>query len=164
MKTKAYSENLIFFIRKLPVHLVVFFAFTGSAMAITPKEVDKSASLILQSADNNENTYANGEFISVLKGNVTFLYDDITIRSDEATWWRNQGIVSFRDNIKVTRDASKLTCDRMEFTKKNNILSAMGHFHFSDTLEKTELMGDNAEYNLKTRFFSAAGKSQAYPF
>ncbi|MBN1578551.1 MAG: hypothetical protein JW913_18455, partial [Chitinispirillaceae bacterium] len=44
-------------------------------------EPKKNATLILQSANSNENSYRDGEFISVLRGNVVFLYDDITIRS-----------------------------------------------------------------------------------
>lgn len=86
-------------------------------VSAAPKE-QKNVPLILKSANSNENMYTNGEFISILKGNVIFLYDDITIRSDEATWWRNEGKVDFKHNVRVTQKAQVLTCDRLNFTKE----------------------------------------------
>jgi lipopolysaccharide export system protein LptA len=117
----------------------------------------KNAALILQSANSNENSYSNGEFVSILRGNVVFLYDDITIRSDEATWWRNEGRVNFRNNIRISQESQLLTCDRMQFTKQTNRIDASGHFLYRDTAQLTELSGDKAGYRLDTKFFTLTG-------
>jgi lipopolysaccharide export system protein LptA len=118
----------------------------------------KSPSLILESANSNENVFENDEFISYLKGNVVFVYDDIKIKSDEATWWRNQGKVNFRNNVRVYRGAQTVTCDQMHFGKTNNLLIANGHFVFIDTLEQTKITGSDAEYNMQTKYFQLTGK------
>lgn len=125
--------------------------------SVAARVEDNTPSLVLESADSNENSYSDGEFISVLKGNVVFTYDDIQISSDEATWWRNQGVVDFRKKVKVVRGASTLTCDRMHFTKETNVLTATGHFDFIDTVELTRLTGKEADYHLQTRNFNLRG-------
>lgn len=113
--------------------------------------------LILESANHNENTFVDDNLISVLSGNVVFSYHDISIKSDKATWWRNDGIIRFQDNIVVTRGAQILKCDNMNFTEENNLLTASGNFYCKDTLEKTELFGKNAQYHLETRLFHLTG-------
>jgi len=123
----------------------------------TPPE-KKSPSLVLESANSNENSFDNDEFISVLKGNVVFTYDDIKIRSDEATWWRNQGKVHFNNNVHVYRGPQTVTCDRMHFAKSNNVLVANGHFTFVDTTEKTRITGNEAEYHIQSKYFQLTGK------
>ena len=124
----------------------------------------KSPTLVLELANSNENTFSGGEFVSILKGNVVFTYDDIRIRSDEATWWRNEGMVDFRKQVKVTRGASTLTCDRMHFTKKTNLITAKGKFDFFDTLEQTRLTGKEAEYHVQNRNFILRGNPKMVRF
>lgn len=119
-----------------------------------------SASLILESANNNENTFSNGEFISVLRGNVVFSYDDIRVRSDEATWWRSKGEILFRNRIRVTRGRQLLTCNRMNFTKENNTLYATGNFDFFDSTEQSRLRGNEAEYQIAKKIFFLKGKPE----
>ncbi len=129
-----------------------------------PSEPKRNSALILHSADNNENTYSNGEFISVLRGNVVFLYDDITIRSDEATWWRSEGKVYFRDNVHITQKAQILTCDRMLFTKRDNQIEATGHFRYRDTMQLTELTGERATYRIESKDFTLKGAPRMVRF
>ncbi len=114
-------------------------------------------SLILESANRNENSFSNGEFISVLRGNVVFVYDDIRIRSDEATWLRKKGVVAFRNNVKVVRGRQQLTCNRMNFAKENNTLTATGNFDFYDTTQQTRLKGNDAEYRIASKIFRLKG-------
>jgi lipopolysaccharide assembly outer membrane protein LptD (OstA) len=125
-----------------------------------PSKVKSSrpvSSLILESANSNENSFSNGEFISVLRGNVIFVYDDIRIRSDEATWWRKKGAVTFNNNIKVLRGRQLLTCRRLNFTKENSLLTATGNFNFYDSTEQSRLCGDDAEYRVTSRNFRIKG-------
>ncbi|MBN1308195.1 MAG: hypothetical protein JXA18_09785 [Chitinispirillaceae bacterium] len=117
----------------------------------------KNATLILQSANSNENSYRDGEFISVLRGNVMFLYDDITIRSEEATWWRNEGKVNFRNRVHITQRSQILTCDRMQFEKKTSRIDAIGSFHYRDTAEFSEMTGEKASYRVDTKYFTLDG-------
>ncbi|HMA64972.1 MAG: LptA/OstA family protein [Fibrobacterota bacterium] len=144
------------------VCVIVALLFAASIIAAqSPKSGStekKSPSLILESANSNENVFENDEFISYLKGNVVFIYDDIKIKSDEATWWRNQGKVYFKNNVKVYRGAQTVTCDQMNYAKNNNLLIANGRFVFIDTLERTKITGTDAEYNIQTRYFQLTGK------
>ena len=142
---------------------VVLWCLIGISAAEKPSE-KKNAALILRSANSNENSYSGGEFISVLRGNVVFLYDDITIRSDEATWWRSAGRVNFRNNIHISQKSQLLTCDRMEFTKQTNRIDANGHFHYRDTAQLTELTGNKATYRLDTKFFTLTGAPRLVRF
>jgi lipopolysaccharide export system protein LptA len=114
-------------------------------------------SLILESANNNENSLSNGEFISILRGNVVFVYDDIRIRSDEATWWRKKGAILFRDNVKVVRGRQQITCNRMNFVKENNLLTANGNFIFYDSAALSRLRGNDAEYSIISKTFRLKG-------
>lgn len=128
------------------------------------KAIKSNATLILKTANSNENTYDNGEFISVLKGNVVFLYDDITIRSDEATWWRNEGKVHFERNVKITQKSQILTCDKMDFSKNTNQIDAVGNFIYRDTAELTQLTGDKASYLIEKKVFTLVGKPKLLRF
>jgi lipopolysaccharide export system protein LptA len=114
-------------------------------------------SLIIESANSNENTLSNGEFISVLRGNVVFVYDDIRIRSDEATWWRKKGTVLFQNNVKVVRGRQQITCNRMNFDKADNLLTATGNFNFYDSAAQSRLRGNNAEYHIASKTFRLKG-------
>jgi lipopolysaccharide export system protein LptA len=110
-----------------------------------------SPTLVLKSAGSNENSMINGELVSVLTGNVVWLYDDVTIRSESAKWWRTQGMVEFSRNVDIHRAKQRLTCDRMNYTKKNSMLLAAGNVRFVDSLEKVIITGNQAQYNLQTR-------------
>jgi lipopolysaccharide export system protein LptA len=110
-----------------------------------------SPTLVLKNAGSNQNSMVNGELVSVLTGNVVWQYDDVTIRSESATWWRTQGIVEFSRNVDVHRTKQRLVCDRMKYTKKNNLLIAAGRVRFVDSLEKVIITGNQARYNLQTR-------------
>lgn len=140
-----------------PAVLLVLLCVSAAVSEGGKSGLKKNAALILHSANNNENSYNNGEFISVLRGNVVFLYDNITIRSDQATWWRSEGKVKFRDNIYITQETQILTCDRMEFMKKTNRIDARGHFFYRDTAEQTELSGEKATYQVDTKNFTLSG-------
>ncbi|MBN1128616.1 MAG: hypothetical protein JXA71_06500 [Chitinispirillaceae bacterium] len=138
-------------IRPCAIIAALLFAVSAQAAEKPPP------SLILQSANTNENTFSNGELISVLRGNVAFVYDDIRIRSDEATWWRNKGAVLFKNKVRVVRGRQVLTCNRMDFTKENNTLVATGNFDFFDSTELSRLRGNNAEYQIVKKIFSLQG-------
>jgi lipopolysaccharide export system protein LptA len=128
-----------------------------SADEKTPK-VKPSPTLVLESARSNENTFSNGEFVSILRGNVVFVYDDMRIRSDEATWWRTRGAILFQNNVRAVQKRQVITCDRLNFTKDNNLLVAQGRFVYYDSTERSKLCGDNAEYQVKNKTFKLTGK------
>jgi lipopolysaccharide export system protein LptA len=151
----------------MKVALTFFVIVTISTVCIAaPQKVPpkKSPSLVLESANSNENSYENDEFISILRGNVVFTYDDMEIKSDEATWWRNQGKIVFVKHVRVYRGAQTVTCDQMHFAKNNNMLIANGNFNFTDTLEKTQITGKDAEYHIQSKYFQLTGKPQLTRF
>jgi lipopolysaccharide export system protein LptA len=119
----------------------------------------KSPDLILKSADSNINTMSkDGQVVSVLTGNVVFLYDDATIKSQYAKWWRNKGMVSFSDRVSAVRTTQTLTSDKMDYDKSKKQLVANGHVHFFDAKERVKLNGDHGTYNMDTKFLVVEGK------
>jgi len=104
--------------------------------------------LILERANSNENIYssATGEFISYLRGDVVFSYDDVRITSDEATWQKSVGIVDFRNNITVEQKGQVMTCDRLRFVRDDNMLTASGNVLYQDSAKITSIRGNTAEY------------------
>lgn len=156
---KLDSSNFLeIYLRTLLLISLSIISFALPVAAAKKSPAKKSPTLVLESANSNENSYENEEFISVLKGNVVFSYDDIKIKSDEATWWRNQGKIIFQNNVKVYRGPQTVTCDRMNFAKERNALIANGHFQFTDTVEKTMITGNDAEYHIDNKYFQLTGK------
>lgn len=149
-------------INKLTINIVMLFLFSVFSFSGIAADKKKSPTLVLESANENENTFQNDEFISILKGNVVFTYDDMKIRSDDATWWRNEGKIIFNNNVKVFRGAQTVTCDRMIFSKDRNSLVASGNFVFIDTTERTKVTGREAEYHIQTKYFLLTGKPKLF--
>ncbi len=119
----------------------------------------KSADLILKSADSNINTMSkDGEVVSMLNGNVQFLYDDATIQSQYAKWWKTKGIVSFSDNVKVVRTKQTMTSDKMDYDKNKKQLIAEGHLIFNDLKEHVRLTGNRGTYAMDSKFLVVEGK------
>ncbi|MCU0609503.1 MAG: LptA/OstA family protein [Chitinispirillaceae bacterium] len=137
-----------------PIIIILAFAISGAA-AQKP-----SPTLILESARTNENFMSGGEFISILRGDVLFRYDDIRIRSDEATWSRQKGTVNFRKNVRVTRERKVITCDRMDFTKEESKLTAVGRFDYFDSTDRSRLRGNEAEYRITAKTFRLRGNPE----
>jgi lipopolysaccharide export system protein LptA len=166
----SFKMNLVFvfkyfgFLKVTLFFLIIVTISAGSIAAPKKTPVKKAPSLVLESANSNENSFENDEFISILRGNVVFTYDDMKIKSDEATWWRNQGKIIFVNHVKVFRGAQTVTCDQMHFTKNTNMLIANGNFHFVDTLEKTQLTGKDAEYHIQSKYFQLTGKPELTRF
>ncbi|MBN1603596.1 MAG: hypothetical protein JW915_18440 [Chitinispirillaceae bacterium] len=171
---KMFSDPL-FFIKSVKMSLFAHkqlilllsactFLFVTLSYAADSAKKENNADLVLESANSNENTYSNGEFISILRGNVVFSYEETRIKADEATWWRSQGILQFRNNIVVTNNSQQLTCDRMNFNKDNNLLVASGRFKYTDSLEQAQLTGNDAEYYLDEKRFFLRGNPRLIRF
>ena len=120
----------------------------------------KSPDLILSRfPSSNINTMSkDGEVVSVLTGNVVFLYDDATIKSQYAKWWRNKGIVPFSDRVSAVRTTQTLTSDKMDYDKSKKQLISDGHVHFYNTEERVRLNGDHGTYNMDSKFLVVEGK------
>jgi lipopolysaccharide export system protein LptA len=138
-------------------NILLFLVFFPVFLFSAGNDPNPSASLILESANNNENTISNGELVSILRGNVVFVYDDIRIRSDEATWWRTKGAIQFRNRIRVVRGRQVITCNAMNFSKDNNTLFATGNFDYFDSTEQSRLKGNEAQYQFQKKTFLIKG-------
>ncbi|MCL2182105.1 MAG: hypothetical protein FWB85_01370 [Chitinispirillia bacterium] len=113
-----------------------------------PAQINTGGALILERANSNENTYENasGNFISFLRGDVAFRLDDIRISAQEAMWNRNEGVVDFHTDVKVEQRGQIMTCNRLNFRRDRNTLSAIGSVHYSDSAKITFMRGQTAEY------------------
>jgi lipopolysaccharide export system protein LptA len=136
------------------IHLKTILVVSLSALLFA-----KSPDLILKSADSNINTMSKtGEVVSILNGHVVFLYDDATIKSQYAKWWKSKGVVSFADRVSVERTTQTLTSDKMDYDKNKKQLLAEGHLHFFDKKERIRLNGDHGTYNMDTKFLVVEGR------
>lgn len=118
----------------------------------------KSPDLILKSANTNMNTMTNGEIITVLQGNVVFLYDDATIRSDYAKWCKSKGTVSFANHIVVTQVKKTLKCNQLDYDKNKKWLNARGNVDFYDAEQRTKITGMQSDYYTDTKLVVITGK------
>ncbi|HUI92903.1 MAG TPA: LptA/OstA family protein [Chitinivibrionales bacterium] len=113
----------------------------------------------MKSANSDVNTMSkDGDIISVLTGNVVFLYDDATIKSDYAKWWKSKGTVSFSSKVQILRTSQKLTSDHMDYDKNKKWLVADGNVYFYDTKERVKLTGDHGNYYLDKKFLVVEGR------
>jgi len=118
----------------------------------------KSPDLILKSANSNTNTMAkDGEMISILTGNVVFLYDDATIKSQYAKWWKTKGVIAFSDQVIVLRKTQTMTSDRLDYDKNKKQMVADGRLDFRDSKDKLHLKGDRATYMTDTKLLTVDG-------
>jgi lipopolysaccharide export system protein LptA len=104
--------------------------------------------LVLERANSNENIYDNAteDFISYLRGDVLFRYDDISIAADSAVWRKNDGIVDFTSHITVEHKGQIMTCERLYFVKGDKLLTASGGVLYRDSAKITYINGSTAEY------------------
>ena len=110
--------------------------------------VPPAGALVLERANSNENIYDNAteDFISYLRGDVRFRYDDISISADSAVWRKNDGIVDFTSNITVSHKGQIMTCERLYFVKGDKLLTASGKVLYQDSAKITFIRGSTAEY------------------
>ncbi|MDR2591919.1 MAG: hypothetical protein LBC59_03835 [Chitinispirillales bacterium] len=104
--------------------------------------------LVLERANSNENIYDDkkSDFISYLRGDVLFRYDDISISADSALWRKNDGLVDFTSNITVEHKGQLMTCERLYFVKGDKLLTASGNVLYRDSARITFISGSNAVY------------------
>jgi len=104
--------------------------------------------LVLERANSNENIYddATGDFISYLRGDVFFRFDDISIAADSALWRKNDGIIDFTSNITVEHKGQLMTCGRLYFVKGDKLLTASGDVLYQDSARITYISGSTAVY------------------
>lgn len=115
---------------------------------------EKPSTLVLKNADYNRNTQINGEWVSDLKGNVTFEYNNGTIHADQATWYRSEGKVLFQHNINVTIDSSQFSCQRINYYQNEKKIIADVNIDFFDPKEQVRIIAQNAEYKMETKQLS----------
>ncbi len=129
-----------------------------AAAAPAARRRGAASTLILRSADVNENTLVRGELVSTLRGNVVFLYDELTVRSDNARWWRDQGTVQLTGNVRAERGSKVLTCDRMTFLKKRQQLEGSGRVVYRSPSDGVRVSGRHGTYDVEREFFTLTGE------
>jgi len=127
--------------RVLPT-VALLFCFAARLLAAP------AGALVLERANSNENIYDNAteDFISYLRGDVLFRYDDISISADSAVWRKNDGLIDFTSNITVEHKGQLMTCERLYFVKGDKLLTAGGGVLYRDSAKITFISGSTAEY------------------
>jgi len=127
-------------------------------LAVPVASYAKGADLILKSANTNLNTMVKGDIITVLEGNVVFLYEDATIRSDYARWYKSRGMVSFANHVVVTQLKKTLKCNQLDYDKNKKWLNARGNVEFYDAGQRAKITGTQSDYYTDTRKVTVTGK------
>lgn len=124
----------------------------------------ESSTLVLKNADYNRNSLVNGSLVSVLRGNVTFEYENSTIKADRATWHRKDGNINFIGNINVVMKEQKLTCQKMIFNRDEKKLTATRKVDFYDSKEQIRLLGNSAIYEFDSKFLTLSRSPQLFRY
>ncbi|MBD3421413.1 MAG: hypothetical protein GF398_14950 [Chitinivibrionales bacterium] len=127
-------------------------------------EVDQGPDLILKSAHYQECSFYEDELECVLKDNVIFHYDSAVIRSELAKWWKGRGEVILHKNVEVTQDEQIITCDRVHFKQKQDVLIAEGDVVFVDHDEGIRITGNRCTYDLASRFCVLEGQPHFFRY
>ncbi|MGD9200783.1 MAG: LptA/OstA family protein [Chitinispirillia bacterium] len=125
---------------------------------------EKSSTLVLKNADYNTNSLINGQWISYLKGNVVFEYDNGTISADQATWHRSEGKIFFLHNINITIDSTQISCQRIDYFRAEKKIIANVNIDFFDPKEQIRIIAQNAEYELETKQLSLTINPKIFHF
>jgi lipopolysaccharide export system protein LptA len=105
--------------------------------------------LELINANSNSNRFENGTIVSVLSGDVEFLWNDARIFSDTTVWRRGNGHLLMTGNIKVLREKQELRCDTAEFRSNDKKLQLRGNVFAVDTSYLATMFSEKADYFLK---------------
>lgn len=105
--------------------------------------------LELINANANTNRFENGSVVSVLSGNVEFLWNDTKIFSDQTVWRRSNGHLTMTGNIRVLRNRQYLSCDSAEFYSNGKTLRLKGRVFAIDTSYCTTMFSGSADYFVK---------------
>ena len=118
----------------------------------------------------------NDEYITYLRGNVHFFYDDIEFKADMADIYERQEFVVLRGNVIVLQDTLKITCNDAQYYHQNQYLNVQGNVVLTETInqetvrritcdsgtqyrERGEfiLQGNVLSYDEKESLFSSSG-------
>jgi len=116
---------------------IAFFAFSTISYALE-----------LINANSNENRFEGGGIVSVLTGDVQFLWNDAQIFSDRTVWRRAEGHLTMTGNIKVLRENQELRCDSLTFRSNTRILQMRGNVFAVDSTHSATMFSGRADYFL----------------
>ncbi|MBD3344322.1 MAG: hypothetical protein GF401_04585 [Chitinivibrionales bacterium] len=135
-----------------------------AAMSICRPLQAQAQDLNLVDYGSMEGFFVDDQMVVNLKDNVVFKYDDVTVWAENARWWRSDKMVKFSNQVKVTREAQRLTCDFLHFDGKENILNARNNVVFADTAEMIQVLGKSARYDLERRHCMLEGDPKFFRF
>jgi len=107
------------------------------------------SALELINANTNSNRFENGAIVSILSGNVEFLWNDTRIFADRTIWRRGTGHLQMFGNIKVLRNKQELRCDTTEFRSSGKTLQLRGKVFGVDTNYCATMLAGKADYSIR---------------
>ena len=95
--------------------------------------------LILEHADSLRTYLGRDSMITYLKGDVQFQQGTITLRSNEATWFKDQGMALFEGGVKLTDGKTTVWTDKATYYKDEQRALAEGRVRAWDEENQTRL-------------------------
>ena len=102
--------------------------------------------LILEHADSLLTYFGRDSVITYLKGDVQFRQGETSLRSNEATWFKNQRMVIFKGEVKLTDGETTIWADRVAYYRDERRALAEGRVKAWDEENQTKLTCGRMEY------------------
>lgn len=113
--------------------------------------------LILENADSLRTYFGRDSVITYLKEDVQFRQGETSLRSNEATWFKNQGMVVFKGEVKLTDGKTTIWADRAAYYRDERRALAEGRVKAWDEENQTKLTCSRMEYWRRERRILATG-------
>jgi len=112
--------------------------------------------IILEHADQGESHWHDEKLVTTLVGNVQFLSGTMTLKSDRATWYQDDGLVVFEGQVSLEDTAQILWADRLTYMQEARKASADGQVTLVDSVNNMVLTAGHLEYERRERIARAS--------
>ncbi|MCK4271491.1 hypothetical protein KAX22_02505 [bacterium] len=116
--------------------------------------------LILKHADHGESHWRDKKLVTILEGDVQFVHDTMTLKSDRATWQQDEGIVVFEGQVSLQDTAQSLRARRLIYLQKEKKALADGQVTMVDSLNNLVLTAGHMEYEREKKITRAVFQPQ----
>lgn len=114
---KCFLSNKSFFL------IILFVLILSASLFATTQE---RVPYRLINSDHLQMNRVNDEYITYLRGNVHFFYDNIEFKSDRAEIYEKQRHIVLKGKVSVTQDTLNIKCHEAQYFQPNQYLIVQG--------------------------------------
>ena len=121
-----------------------------SSISVSAKE--QSPPLILKHADQLETNLDEKNMITNLFGKVWFLHGDLSLKSQQAVWYRSAGQVVLIGQVELEDSTRTLNAERVVYYQKTEKAVATGNVRLLERKDKVLITGQKGEYDREKKY------------